>query len=107
MYTFKPLCQKLKWTLRGSSLQVSHWKGYSCVSVTIKSPEDQRRLTSGTGGGAFGPGQVVPGEAHLIVATSCALDGHVELEAYSHVLFLKEDLQRKQQTKGGERKEKE
>lgn len=38
----------------------------------------------------------MPGEAHLVVTTSCALDGHVELVAYSQVLLLQEDLQREQ-----------
>lgn len=51
------------------------------------------RLTSRAGSRAFRPGQVVPGEAHLVVSTSCALNGHVELVAYSHVLLLEENLQ--------------
>lgn len=35
---------------------------------------------------------MVPGEAHLVVAASSALDGHVELVPYPLVLFLKENL---------------
>lgn len=57
-------------------------------------------LTSSTGRRALGPRQVVPGEAHLVVATSCALDGHVELVAYSQVLFLQEDLQQVRKEEG-------
>lgn len=37
---------------------------------------------------------MVPGEAHLVVATSSALDGHVELVPYSLVRFLKENLRK-------------
>lgn len=48
----------------------------------------------------------MPGEAHLVVPTSCALDGHVELVAYPQVLLLEEDLQRKQQTQGEDRRDK-
>lgn len=35
---------------------------------------------------------MIPGEAHLVVAASGALDGHVELVPYSLVLLLKENL---------------
>lgn len=35
---------------------------------------------------------MVPGEAHLVVAASGALDGHVELVADPLVLFLEENL---------------
>ncbi|TNN68190.1 hypothetical protein EYF80_021673 [Liparis tanakae] len=65
----------------------------------------QRRLTSSAGGGAFGPGQVVPGEAHLVVPASRSLDGNVELVAYSHVLLLKEDLQQQQEEEEEEEEE--
>lgn len=44
---------------------------------------------------------MVPGEAHLVVAAAGALDGHVELVAYSQVLFLKQNLRSKQMTKKG------
>lgn len=55
----------------------------------------QNLHTSRASSRAFRPGQVVPGEAHLVVTTSSALDGHVELVAYPEVLFLKENLQSK------------
>lgn len=43
---------------------------------------------------------MVPGEAHLVVAAASALDGHVELVAYSQVLFLEENLQGPTETAG-------
>lgn len=51
-----------------------------------------RYITSRTSRGALRPGEVVPGEAHLVVAASSALDRHVELVPDSLVLLLKENL---------------
>lgn len=59
-----------------------------------------RYITSRTSRGALRPGEVVPGEAHLVVAASSALDRHVELVPDSLVLLLKENLEKKK--KGGE-----
>lgn len=72
--------------------------------MSIKSPErkdtsSDTRLTSCAGSWALRPGQVVPGEAHLVVPAPRALDGHVEPVAYSQVVFLEEDLQSEQQQK--------
>lgn len=49
---------------------------------------------------------MVPGEAHLVVTTAGALDGHVELVAYSHVLFLKENLQTGRHTERNRKRKK-
>lgn len=54
-----------------------------------------RYITSRTSSGALRPGEVVPGEAHLVVTASSALDRHVELVPDSLVLLLKENLGKK------------
>lgn len=54
-----------------------------------------RYITSRTSSGALRPGEVVPGEAHLVVPASSALDRHVELVPDSLVLLLKENLEKK------------
>lgn len=54
-----------------------------------------RYITSRTRRGALRPGEMVPGEAHLVVATSSALDRNVELVPDSLVLLLKQNLEKK------------
>lgn len=60
-----------------------------------KMTNKMRYITSRTSRGALRPGEVVPGEAHLVVPASSALDRHVELVPDSLVLLLKENLGKK------------
>lgn len=62
-----------------------------------------RYITSRTSSGALRPGEVVPGEAHLVVAASSALDRHVELVPDSLVLLLKKNLE-KEKKKGEDKR---
>lgn len=91
-----------------SLLDREHWitsstQFQNVFSCLVPNEQDQVRViyghvvgavhTSSAGGGAVGPDQMVPGEAHLIVPTSCPLDGNVELITDPHVLFLEKNLE--------------